>query len=213
QYWDWSRRPDLSYYSKGPGIAWLIALSTRVFSDSEWAIRLPAALSMGLAALACAAMVQRASPRAPMAALHGAGVFLTIPAFHATALFMTIDPPLIACWTLAACCTYAMLDRASTGRPSIALWVALGLALGLGFLFKYTALLLIPGLALAWWNRRAEARPDARTPARAALALAVFILLASPVLLWNQRHGWPTVAHLLGHLGAPGGDSPRAGTG
>ena len=26
-YWDWSRHLDWSYYSKGPGVAWLIRLS------------------------------------------------------------------------------------------------------------------------------------------------------------------------------------------
>ena len=43
-YWEWSRRLDLSYYSKGPGIAWTIAASVRTFGDVEWAVRLPAAL-------------------------------------------------------------------------------------------------------------------------------------------------------------------------
>src|SRR6266540_530953 len=45
QYWDWSRRLSASYYSKGPGTAWLIALSTSVFGVSEWAVRLPATLA------------------------------------------------------------------------------------------------------------------------------------------------------------------------
>jgi hypothetical protein len=28
------------------------------------------------------------------------------------------------------------------------------------------------------------------------------------VLVWNQLNGWPTIAHLLGHLGVAGGDMP-----
>jgi hypothetical protein len=26
------------------------------------------------------------------------------------------------------------------------------------------------------------------------------------MIIWNRQHGWPTLAHTLGHLGAPGGD-------
>jgi hypothetical protein len=26
------------------------------------------------------------------------------------------------------------------------------------------------------------------------------------MIIWNHQHGWPTLAHTLGHLGAPGGD-------
>ena len=39
QYWDWSRRLQLSYYSKGPLIAWLIAAGTSLFGDTELGVR------------------------------------------------------------------------------------------------------------------------------------------------------------------------------
>ncbi|KAB2832333.1 MAG: phosphatase PAP2 family protein, partial [Candidatus Dadabacteria bacterium] len=39
-YWEWSRRPDLSYYSKGPAIAYLIALGTAVFGDTVFGVRI-----------------------------------------------------------------------------------------------------------------------------------------------------------------------------
>jgi len=45
QYWEWSRHLEWSYHSKGPGIAWLVALATRTLGNAEWAIRVPAALS------------------------------------------------------------------------------------------------------------------------------------------------------------------------
>ena len=41
-YWEWSRRLDLSYYSKGPLIAYLIAGLTAVFGTSAFGIRLGA---------------------------------------------------------------------------------------------------------------------------------------------------------------------------
>src|SRR4051794_19909090 len=42
-YWDWSRKLDLSYYSKGPLVAYIIRAScTLVGRDVMWAVRLPA---------------------------------------------------------------------------------------------------------------------------------------------------------------------------
>ncbi|MBF8261431.1 MAG: conserved membrane protein of unknown function, partial [candidate division NC10 bacterium] len=41
-YWTWSKRLDWSYYSKGPMVAYLIALSTRLGGDTDFYVRLPA---------------------------------------------------------------------------------------------------------------------------------------------------------------------------
>src|SRR4051812_33800740 len=43
-YWDWSRQLDLSYYSKGPMVAWLIRASCATFGDNMPAVRFPALL-------------------------------------------------------------------------------------------------------------------------------------------------------------------------
>ena len=59
-YWDWSRHLDWSYYSKGPGIAWLIRLSCELFGPlSAWltgnempAVRQQHAVAAQLAAVA-----------------------------------------------------------------------------------------------------------------------------------------------------------------
>ncbi|MGP1275638.1 MAG: glycosyltransferase family 39 protein, partial [Caulobacterales bacterium] len=42
QYWVWSRDLDWGYFSKPPLIAWIIAGTTALFGDSDWAIRLAA---------------------------------------------------------------------------------------------------------------------------------------------------------------------------
>ena len=38
-YWEWSRHPDLSYYSKGPVIAYLIYIGTAIFGNNVFGIR------------------------------------------------------------------------------------------------------------------------------------------------------------------------------
>ena len=42
QYWFWSKHLAFGYYSKPPLVAWLIALTTGLFGDSEFAVRLSA---------------------------------------------------------------------------------------------------------------------------------------------------------------------------
>src|SRR3954466_15281280 len=44
QYWDWSRQLGLSYYSKGPLVAYIIRASTSIFGNTMPAVRYPAIL-------------------------------------------------------------------------------------------------------------------------------------------------------------------------
>ncbi|MCA9282727.1 MAG: glycosyltransferase family 39 protein [Phycisphaeraceae bacterium] len=203
-YWEWSRRPALSYYTKGPGVAWVIAASTSILGTSEATVRLPAVLASACAMVFVAglgAAVMPNSKRAPVCALL---VYLCVPAYHAVALLMTIDGPMIACWLGAALgAAWAMRGMMRGGR-ALGAHAMLGAAIGIGFLFKYTILLMLVGVVCAWIGSRGSIR--GKWMPGAALGLAVAIACASPVLIWNQQHGWPTVAHLLGHLGAEGGD-------
>jgi len=50
QYWFWSRHLALGYYSKPPLVAWLIALTTGLFGNGEFAVRLSAPLLHAAAA-------------------------------------------------------------------------------------------------------------------------------------------------------------------
>lgn len=202
QYWDWSRHLDLSYYSKGPGVAWTIAGSTRLLGDAEWAVRLPAVIAGVVLILATAALARAMNGKAS-AAFFAACLIALLPAYQVIALVMTIDGPYVASWAMAAWCGWIAADRMRAQRAWIGWGLACAVALGVGFLYKYTVLLLVPGLlAWAWMNA-----PRSRKPVLGLLACtAVFACVISPVIIWNAREGWPTVAHLLGHLGAKGGD-------
>jgi 4-amino-4-deoxy-L-arabinose transferase-like glycosyltransferase len=210
QYWEWSRRLALSYYSKGPGVAWLIAGGTRLMGDGAGALRLPAALASALAALALARLATDCSQGDQRAGFFAALIFILIPIYHGTAQFMTIDGPYILCWIAAAWAGWNAFQRQIQTRPSCLLWVALGVALGVGFLFKYTMLLLVPGLVgYGWWWRQRLGWSWTSVPGL-LLAAAVFLTVISPVLIWNYQQDWPTVSHLLGRVHLPGGDlQPR----
>ncbi len=209
-YWEWSRRLDLSYYTKGPGVAWSIAASTALFGTSEFAVRLPSIIASGLCTLGAAALARRvfASDRA---AFFTTFAVLSSPNFQSMGLIMTIDSPYCACWALAMLASGAALGvyrnpLTATHRPADPrAWLVAGAAIGIGCLYKYTILLALPGLLAAWFltPRRTATRPHAPW---LVLGTVVMFVCTLPIILWNHAQGWPTIAHLLGHLGVAGGD-------
>lgn len=206
-YWEWSRYLSWSYYTKGPGVGWTIWASTALFGDAAWAIRLPAAISGAVIMLAVGRLAMDVSGDERSAFLGAAMVALCAP-FMAVMQFMTIDAPFFACWALAAWLGWrAMTGHAKDNGQAWLYWLGLGAAVGVGFLYKYTILLLLPGLVLyAILDRRFLAQRGKATAWKITGAVLAFLICASPVFIWNQQHGWPTVAHLLGHLHMQGGD-------
>lgn len=208
-YWEWSRRLELSYYTKGPGIAWTIAATCGLLGDTELGVRAASPIFSGATALVLAVLARRVtgSMRAAWFACVG---FLVVPLFQVLGLLMTIDGPYAFCWAVAALCAWIGLRERKPGALAL-----MGLAIGIGFLYKYTILLLIPGITLAWFMSRkdlARIRQQEGARSRSLVlgfvgALIQFLVGISPVIIWNVQEGWPTIAHLLGHLGVAGGDT------
>lgn len=213
-YWLWAQHLDWSYYSKGPGIAWVIGLSTGLFGHAEWAVRLPTVIASAVGAFACAglardvaraAFVPTGAVAAPSrAAVLAAAAYFLAPAFQLTGILVTIDGCYLAAWAVACWAGWRAIAERSRSA-----WLVLGLALGIGFLFKYTILLLIPGLKVFAWRQRRAGGGRLWIPGL-LLATALLLLCTVPVVYWNAREGWPTFRHLLGHLGLRGGDMPIA---
>ena len=196
-YWEWSRHLDWSYYSKGPGVAWSIFASTKLLGTTEFAVRLPALISSALGSVA----IYKAAKIAyndQITTFVAALLWLCIPGLAIAGLVMTIDAPYTACWAWA---TYFATKALLQNSPKS--WLPFGLFIALGFLFKYTILLLIPGVLLA----AIFIKPNKLNPKWFALGITLSLLGLLPVLIWNAQHDWATVRHLLGHLGAPGGDT------
>jgi len=199
-YWEWSRHLDWSYYSKGPGIAWTIALTTILAGDTEFGVRLGAPLIGAVLALAVGQLAAEASGDARARFFAAALVMLT-PAFQVSSILLTIDGPYLACWALASLAAWHAFKGGSRRA-----WAALGAAISVGFLYKYTILLIIPGLVIYAIARRRTLAPRVCRISNLLICLAVSLMGLVPVLIWNAQHDWDTVRHLLGHLGLEGGD-------
>jgi hypothetical protein len=208
-YWDWSRNLDLSYYSKGPLVAYLIRASCVVFGDTMWAVRLPA-LVLGVGTSILTYLLTLKLFRSERIALGAVLLNHIVPMFVAGSLLMTIDPPFFFCWALA---TYLLVLILFEDRRR--LWPLVGVAVGLGFLAKYAMFLWLPTMLLVLRLDGARGRRELRS-AGPWVACGVALLFTIPVIVWNARHGWVSLMHVgkqtgtaaavegSGLLGAPG---------
>lgn len=183
----WSTALQGGFLDHPPGIALLIRAGTALCGPTVLGVRLAAPLLAGSGSLLLAGAAR------DLAGLDRAGQGWAVLLFNATllvgvgAVTVTPDTPLVFCWGLTLWC----LGRAfATGRSR---WVAAaGLALGLAFDGKYTAILLLPAIMLVFVatasGRRLLRRPGTLVGILAGLAAV------APVLAWNAAHGWASFA-------------------
>jgi hypothetical protein len=189
-YWLWSRNLAPSYFDHPPAVAYFIRLSTWIGGDGplgvRWlAVALSGLLSLGVYWLALRLHGDRRIGLAA-AALVQATLFIGFGS-----IFVTPDTPLVLFW-LAALLAAAELAR--TGRGGW--WLAVGAAVGLAFLSKYTAVFLGFGLVL-WLAVAPEMRRWLRSPWPYAGGLTA-LAFAAPVLIWNARHDWASFGKQFG---------------
>ncbi|MFW5837115.1 MAG: ArnT family glycosyltransferase [Desulfovibrionaceae bacterium] len=211
QYWDWTRNLQLSYYSKGPLIAYIIEAWTRLFGDTELGVRFGSILcATGVQVvlyLGASRIMQR-----PRAGLWALAVLATSPLFVGLGVLMTTDSPLLLFWSGAVVSLLAASHPRPEHGPSraeqvrITAWrwpfVIFAACLALGTLAKYTMLFAAPlalvyGLAAHWTTGLPRGFWRRLLPAVAAGA----VLGLLPVLIWNVQNdfvGLRHVTHLVG---------------
>ncbi|MDR3638969.1 MAG: glycosyltransferase family 39 protein [Isosphaeraceae bacterium] len=201
EYWAWSRRLDWSYYAKGPLIAFLIRLATTLGGDlSEGltgslmpAVRLPAVLLGALTAWGVFRLAAETC-RSARAGLVAVLILPAIPLFRIGGLIMTIDTPLVCCWTWAAVWSYRGIMRGGTRA-----WLLAGLLVALGVMAKYTMLAFPASVGLFLLLGRARRRQLLR-PGFWFLALGCGVGMA-PIVYWNTQHGWLAAEQMSNRLG------------
>lgn len=190
----WSQKLDWWYFSKGPGVALTMRLSTMIFGPTEFGIRFFAPI-LGLGtSLILHALARR---------LYGAKVaFWTVvvinltPIFNAGSLVMTIDPLSIFFWSAALYTVWRALEKS----PAFSLWWPLtGLLIGLGWLAKMTNAAQLASIILLL-ILTPRYRVEFRRLGFWSMLIA-FVPFVAQFVWWQQSHGWPTTAHLASRGG------------
>lgn len=181
-FWQWSRHLAWCYHDQPPLIAWVTALLTRLAGTSAATVRLSGPLFNAAAAWLVFRLGRRLTG-SDRTATTAALLVLLVPVFAVTAMMATVETPLLFSWCLALFfCHRALCEDNPRG------WYGAGLALGLGLLSKYQALLLLPSLGLFFFLVPAKRRLLRTVHPWLGLGLALAIF--SPVLAWNARHEW-----------------------
>lgn len=191
-YWDWGRRPDWCYYSKPPLIGWIMGLIGWLFGASWLAIRLTATL-LGTVTLTLLFLLGRRLFDARTGFL-AALLLLLSPANVMANFGLTIDAPLLVCWTAALLVFWQVLNNPGKAAG----WVLLTLIVGVGTLAKQM-MLAFPALMLIFALVSPAHRPLIKRPAF-WLCIAGSLAFLSPLLEWNMRHHWITFEHMGGHF-------------
>ncbi len=180
-YWNYAQHLDWGYLDHPPMVAWIIKLGTLGFGNTEFGVRIGAAVCGLVAAGFAYALARELFGRRT-----AVGVMLLVsalPFYFGAGCLMTPDAPLTACWSGALYFLYRAILRERPGA-----WIGAGVCIGLGMLSKYTIGLLVPATLLCLLidsrSRRWLARPQ---PYLAGLIAAALFL---PVIYWNATHGW-----------------------
>jgi len=180
-YWNYAQHLDIGYVDHPPMVAWMIAVSTNVFGDSEFAVRLPAILCW----LATAFFMYRWTVGffGKTSACLVLMLLATFPYYFSTGFLMTPDAPLTAAWAGSLWfLARALLDERRNA------WLGVGICAGLGMLSKYSIALLGPAaIVFIIFDVRSRRWLLRREPYQAILMAT---LLFCPVVIWNANHEW-----------------------
>ncbi len=207
-YWEWSRRLDWSYYSKGPMIAYLIYIGTTILGDNVFGIRVMAVIFSVFSSIFIYALGR--SLYDEKVGLFSAILLQIIPLFSTYGIIFTIDSPFIFFWILSLfsfwqaincnslCVTHNELkenhDTSRINNLSMFYWILLGISIGFGLLTKYTMALFY--LCSFFFLLSRERRLlFTKGP---YIAFFISLLVFSPVILWNAEHNWVTLRHTAG---------------
>lgn len=186
QYWRWSQTLDFGYYSKPPLVAWVISLSTAIFGDASWAIRLTSPILHGIGAFFLFLLgKQMFSPRV---GAWGAALYLLMPGIWLSSTIISTDAVLLPTYAMAVALLWRFRDSPTMLNACLA-----GAAIGLSMLGKYAAVYLYPGMVLAAFIDR-DTRKAVLSPAGAMVLVASLVVLG-PNLWWNVANNFATVSH------------------
>lgn len=186
QFLDDARHLAWGYVAYPPVTSFMGRVSIAIFGISVWAFRLPAAIAAAVNMVLTALVARELGGRKPAQVTALLAAFASQVILGSMMMYVVWD---YLAWTL-ICLFLARLLRTQNER-----WLlALGAAVGLGVLSKYSIAFLvatlIAGMALL---------PETRQYLRSKylyLGIALALLMALPNFIWEARHGWVSLKML-----------------
>jgi len=187
QYWLWSKRLQLSYYSKPPLIAYLNWFSTSILGDTVFAIRINAVI-LGIMFSVASYLLAYELFKNQSTAIFAAIVTNVFPLILSNSIFFLTDAPLLFFWL---CCMLFYWKAAESQKPLW--WILFGISLGLGALSKYSIFLIFIPLVLF----SAKYHPWVFRTKHFYISIFIGLIFFSPVIYWNIRQNGIGFLHLF----------------
>lgn len=178
---------SFGYATVPPLIALLAFVAETIFGYSVAGIRLFPAVAGALTILIMSKIVKRLGGGIP-ALIIASVSFLLSPGFL---LLDTLFTPNVFEHLLWLLVLWLLLRMITEDNP--ALWIPIGIILGIAFMFKYSVLFFITGLFIAFLAGQYRKYLISRYFLAAILA---GILIATPNIIWQYRHNWPVINHM-----------------
>ena len=188
QYWLWSKSLSWGYFSKPPLIAWLISLSSYIFGDFDFAVRIFAPILHGATAIVLY-FLAREFTKNHIAQFLSSLIWLTFPIVGVGSFIMSTDTPLMLFFSI----SILMIVKAYKSENKSS-WLLAGIFSGLGLYAKYAAIYLPLGLVLIYtlsFYRKSKINLSS-----VLLFLISFTAISIPNILWNFYNNFYTFSHL-----------------
>ncbi len=186
-YWLWSKKLGLSYFDHPPMVAYFIKMTT-LFSDEAMFVRLSAALLVSATAYLLYMLAKKIFDE--KAALYTFYIFLSSILVLAASTVIAPDTPLMFFWALTLYSAYLYLEEDNKKYALLT-----GLSAGALLLSKYTGILPLFTIFVYILLYKRAVFKDKYFYGAIALAVIVF----SPVLYWNYLHEFISFTFQLHH--------------
>ena len=185
-YLAYGRHLDWGFIEGPPGIALVAAGVQSTLGISLVAVRLVPALAHSVLVLLTGLLARELGGKRFAILVAGLAALIATVYLRAGTLFQPVPFDQLA-WTAAAFFVARRIRRDDARQ-----WLGVGLACGLGLVFKYTILVFGAGLAVGLLLT--SLRRDLATP-WPWMGLVLAGLFATPNLLWQAAHDWPLLRH------------------
>ncbi len=187
QYWDWSKDLKFGYFSKPPLIAWLINISSQLFGNAEWAIRIFAPIFHFLTAIILWKISIELYDK--ITGKICSIIWITLPSTALGSFLFSTDTPLLFFWTF---CLLSIIKYLKYNKFH---WLIIfTISLSFGTLTKYAMLYFF--VILIFFYLLTSKTNEFKLSDILKISF-IFLLLISPNIYWNIKNNFSTLNHTI----------------
>lgn len=191
--WELSRRPDISYLTNGPFIAYVISAGRMLFSDTVFGVRIGAVLFSALSMVVLFLLTRTMYD--DRTALYSAVLYQFIPLVSIFGILMTSESIFLLFWIISLYIVWKITERMEKGQKTKWYWMLLGIAIGLGMLSSYS-MIFFHVLTFVYMLSDGRLRKILVRP-YPYMGVIMSLIIFSPVIIWNAGHNWIALDYLF----------------